>query len=241
MYRTLVLVVLACILATSHAGAGDVSDELRERLSQRLQEFDPEIRLDRVEATPLPGIYQVVAQGQVAYMSEDGRYLVQGDIVDLEVGASLSDAVRGELVIDQLEAHGEERMIVYTPPDGADHTVTVFTDIDCPYCRQMHQRMDDYHAEGIEIRYVQMPRAGVGTGSYHKAVSVYCADDQLAAMDAAKAGETPEQRECDNPVESQLELARSIGVNATPTFIDEQGRMHRGLVEPADLASRLQQ
>ena len=237
------LIVLTVMLALASAFQGAVADDLdavTERITERLQTMDPDLVPDRVEETPLDGIYLIVVQGQVAYMSADGRYLIQGDVMDLDSRRALSDAVQGDMRRDQLEEHGEGNMVVYSPEGDVRHSVTVFTDIDCPYCRQMHARMDEYLDKGIEIRYVQMPRAGVDTGSYRKAVSVWCADDRNAAMDRAKAGESMEQRECDNPVADQLDLARSLGINATPTIVADDGTVFQGMVSPDDLQGRLE-
>lgn len=238
LFRFIVLTVMLTLGIGSQAAADDL-DAVTERITERLQSMDPDLVPDRVEETSLDGIYLIVVQGQVAFMSSDGRYLIQGDIMDLDTRQALSDAAQGEMRRDRLEEHGEDNMVVYSPDGEVRHTVTVFTDIDCPYCRQMHARMDEYLDRGIAIRYVQMPRAGVDTGSYHKAVSVWCADDRNAAMDRAKAGESMERRECDNPVSDQLDLARNLGVNATPTIVAEDGTVFQGMVQPDDLLGRL--
>lgn len=235
----LVALVLAAGPVSAQTGSDDNLEEVTERITERLQEIDPQLEPERVEPSPLPGIYRIVVQGQIAYISADGRYLIQGDVMDLETRESVSAGTERQLRRERIEAHGEENMIVYRPEGETRHTVTVFTDIDCPYCRRFHRNMDAYLERGIAVRYIQMPRAGVGSGSYHKAVGVWCADDRRAAMDRAKGGAEIERRECDNPVETQLELARSLGVNATPTIVAEDGMVHRGYVPPDELAARL--
>lgn len=240
MIRLVFLMLALGIGMVAQSVSADGIDDAAKRISERLQSINPELEPERVEETPLPGIYLVVVRGQVAYISEDGRYLIQGDVMDLETRESLSDAVQGEIRRDRIREHGEENMIVYEPEGETRHTVTVFTDIDCPYCRQLHSQMDEYLDRGIAIRYIQMPRAGIDSGSYRKAVSVWCADDRHGAMDRAKAGETPERRECDNPVAEQLELARSLGVSATPTIVAEDGQVFQGLVAPEELLDRLE-
>lgn len=218
-----------------------VSDATRERITEALKGLDERLVPDRIEATRLPEIYRVQVNGQIAHISGDGRYLIQGSIRDLETGASLSDNARADVRRELLAEHGEDNMIIYRPDDGeVRHTVTVFTDIDCPYCRRFHQNMDGYLERGIAVRYVQMPRAGEGSESYDKAVSVWCADDRRAAMDRAKSGQDPVSRECDNPVREQLQLARTLGVRATPTIVTEDGAMHPGFVAPDELLNRLQ-
>ncbi|MFO7859096.1 MAG: DsbC family protein [Ectothiorhodospiraceae bacterium] len=245
----LIAMALAALLPGSLVAAeqsterdsGAVSDATRERITEALQELDERLVPDRIEATRLPEIYRVQVDGQIAHISGDGRYLIQGSIRDLETGASLSDNARAGVRRELLADHGEDNMIVYRPDDEeVRHTVTVFTDIDCPYCRRFHENMDGYLERGIAVRYVQIPRAGEGSESYDKAVSVWCADDRNAAMDRAKAGRELTSRDCDNPVGDQLELARTLGVQATPTIVTEDGTMHPGFVAPDELLSRLE-
>lgn len=235
MYRLFVPFSLACLLVVAQPLIADEQmAEVTERITERLQHINPELRPDRVEPSPVPDLYQVVIDGQVLYITGDGRYLVQGDMMDLELRRSVSDGLRGQVRLEQLEAHGVENMIVYPADGDIEHAVTVFTDIDCPYCRQFHGDIDSYNREGIEVRYIQMPRAGLGSDSHRKAVAVWCADDRNAAMDEAKErGDISGATDCDDPIEEQLALARALGVNSTPSIITDRGTMHRGLV-PAD-------
>ena len=235
MYRLFVPFSLACLLVFAQPLIADEQlAEVTERISERLQAINPELRLDRVEPSPVPDLYQVVIGGQVLYITGDGRYLVQGDMMDLELRRSVSDGLRGQVRLEQLEEHGVENTIVYPANGDTEHVVTVFTDIDCPYCRQFHADIDGYNREGIEVRYIQMPRAGIGSDSHRKAVAVWCADDRNAAMDSAKdRGDISGDTDCANPIEGQLALAQAMGVNSTPSIITERGIMHRGLV-PAD-------
>lgn len=219
--------------------AGDELEADRQRIEEALKAVNPDIRVDQVQPSPVEGLYQVVIGGQVVYVSADGRYLLQGDMLDLERRQSVSDTLRSEARRERIEAHGSENMIIYEAEGETRHVVTVFTDIDCPYCRQMHERIGEYTGGGIEVRYIQMPRAGEGSESYRKAVAVWCASDRKAAMDRAKQGESMGGADCDNPVASQLQLARDLGVNATPTFITEQGTMRRGLVGAEELLEML--
>ena len=119
------------------------------------------------------------------------------------------------------------------------HTVTVFTDIDCGYCRKMHSQMAAYNKEGIKIRYLMFPREGVNSDSFNKAVAVWCADDRQDAMTKAKRGEEIARKTCDNPVEAQFELGQKLGVRGTPSMILEDGEMIPGYVPPTQLAQLL--
>lgn len=232
----LALVLVAVVSGT--ASSND-TDRAHQRIGEALAGINPELEIERIEPSPVEGLYQVLIGGQVVYVTGDGRYLVQGDMHDLQSRRSVSEPLRSELRLQKISAHGTENMIIYPAEGKREHVITVFTDIDCPYCRKMHADMESYTSRGIEVRYIQMPRAGVGSGSYRKAVSVWCADDRRAAMDRAKSGAAMNERSCDNPVSAQLQLARELGVNATPTFITDAGTLHRGLVGAQQLKALL--
>jgi len=140
--------------------------------------------------------------------------------------------------VEIVGALGESSMVVFAP-QAAKHTVTVFTDVDCGYCQRMHRQMADYNRLGITIRYTAFPRAGVGSDTYDRMVSVWCASDQQAAMTDAKAGRAVEAARCDNPVSAHYEAGRAIGVRGTPSIVPESGEMIPGYVEPQELLDRL--
>ena len=194
---------------------------------------------DSVAPTAIPGLYEVVLGSQVLYLSEDGRFAVQGDLLDLGSRANLTDNRRGELRGQAIAAVGESTMVVFAPEGPVKHTVTIFTDIDCGYCRKMHSQMADYNKEGIKIRYLMFPREGIGSESYNKAVAVWCADNRQEAMTRAKRGENVESKTCDNPVQAQYELGQKLGVRGTPSMILESGEMLPGYVPPTQLAQML--
>ncbi len=194
---------------------------------------------DSVAATPIPGIYEVLLGGQVLYLSADGRFVMQGEIVNLSSLENVTENRRAELRGKAIEALGEKNMVIFGPEGPVKHTVTVFTDIDCGYCRKLHTQMAAYNKEGIKVRYLWFPREGIGSESYNKAVSVWCASDQRDAMTKAKSGEKIESKTCDNPVKAEYELGQKLGVRGTPSIILESGEMIPGYVSPTQLAQLL--
>lgn len=196
---------------------------------------------DQVRSTSVPGLYEVVIGSQIIYLSEDGRFAIQGDVIDLEARTNLTEARRNDLRVKAVEAVGEDNMVVFSPAGPTKHTVTIFTDIDCGYCRKLHQEIADYNQQGIEVRYLMYPRAGVGSESYDKAVWVWCADDRQDAITRAKRGEEIPHKTCANPVKAQFELGQALGVRGTPSIILENGQMVPGYVPAAQLAKMLEE
>lgn len=192
---------------------------------------------DSVAESVVPGLYEVMVGGQLMYISKEGRYVVQGDLIDLVAGTNLTENRRSEMRAKAIEAVGEDNMVVFAPQGPAKHTVTVFTDIDCGYCRMLHQQIDSYTEQGIKIRYLAYPRSGIDTPSYDKAVTVWCSEDRKDAMTRAKQGEDIGVKTCPNPVKAQYELGQVMGVRGTPSLVLESGEMIPGYVPAARLAN----
>ena len=205
-----------------------------QAVTAAVRKLAPHINIQAVDKTPLPNIWQVVAGGQVVYVSTDGRYMFQGNAFDLDTGAALSDARMDQLRRDALAKIPAGRMIRFAPAHPK-YTVTVFTDVDCPYCRLFHARIADYNNAGIAVDYLFWPRTGLDTPSYYKAVSVWCAADRKRTFTAAKAGVDPKPARCDNPVKHDFELGLDLGVDGTPTIIASNGAVLNGYATPAQL------
>lgn len=230
-----IIVLLAGLLLAGAAYANDPEQRIREALTRLV----PGAVIDSVTPSPIDGYYEAVVSGQIIYVSGDGRYLIQGTLFDIENRIDLTDARRGVMRQQILEALPPERRMIFGPADARHHLV-VFTDIDCGYCRRLHQHMDEYNALGITIEYLLYPRAGIGSHSYDKAVSVWCAADPHDAMTKAKDGIDPPPRTCDNPVAEHMEIGRHVGVTGTPALVTRNGQLLPGYMPPAQLLERLE-
>jgi thiol:disulfide interchange protein DsbC len=235
------ILLLSLALAASTAVQADELDKVKQRVSEHLTKVNPTLRIDSVAPTPVAGLYEVTIGTQIVYVSADGRYLLQGDLVDLQEQRSLTEARRQAQRLPLLEAVPDEEYIVYPAKGENKHRVIVVTDIDCPYCRRMHAHMDEINGLGIELRYLQMPRAGVQSPSFRKAVSVYCAEDSTGAMDKAKAGQSVAEASCENPVARHMQLASRLGINATPTVVFANGSVHPGYMTAEQLLKRAEE
>ncbi len=209
---------------------------IRAALAKVLPDEQPGL----IQPSPINGLFQVNVGSQVIFMTGDGRYLIDGAIIDLTTRKDLMETARAGARRQAVASLGKDKMIEFNA-DKPKHTVTVFTDIDCGYCRKLHQKIGDYNAEGINVHYLFFPRSGIDTPSYDKAVSVWCADDRKAAMTAAKSGETLPNKTCDNPVKQQMELGEQLNIRGTPALILENGELIPGFVEPKQLAKMLDQ
>ncbi|MDT8439666.1 MAG: DsbC family protein [Wenzhouxiangellaceae bacterium] len=228
--------MLVGLLALWLAGtvAADDYAAVRERAAGLVGE-DAEIA---VAESPMDGMLQVRIGSDIVYMSDDGRFLMQGRLWDLDTREDLTDTARSEIRREVLQTLDHDQLISFGP-DDAEHEIVVFTDVDCGYCRRLHEQIAEYNEAGIQVSYAAFPRAGVGSQTFHKMVSVWCAADQHEAMTIAKAGETPDPANCDSPVAEQYRLGQALGVTGTPALMTASGELIPGYVPPGDLRIRL--
>ncbi|QPK64322.1 DsbC family protein [Methylomonas sp. LL1] len=229
---TQLLIFAAGVLMASSCMADEAA------IKKALAEFIPGAQVDSIKATEIKGLYEVVAGGNIFYASEDGRYLLQGQLFDAVDKKNLTESKLADVRKLALDKVGEKNMIIFKP-ETSKHFVSVFTDIDCGYCRKLHSEIDQYLAQGITVRYLFFPRAGKGSESYTKAVSVWCAADKQKALTAAKKGESLESKSCDNPIDQHMQLGESFGMSGTPMIITEKGTVLPGYVPAAQLAKVL--
>lgn len=239
MMKRLFLLVASVAIAGS-ALAAETSGDAASRLKGVLAQVMPGSP-DSITATPMPGIYEVAYGSQVLYVSADGRYLVNGELFDVQKRTNLTEERRSKARLATLKGIDQKSMIVYPAKGKSKHTVTVFTDIDCGYCRKLHQGMAEMNELGITVRYLSFPRAGVGSESYKKAADVWCSKDRNTAMDKAKANQSVNGApSCDAPINKHMELANSFGVTGTPSIVLEDGRFLPGYLPPQQLLAVLE-
>lgn len=234
--RKFIACVAIALFCISPLWAGEAEDVAN--IKQRLAKLAPQEQPDSIKPTAVQGLYEVMYGSEIFYLSADGRYVLQGTLLDLETNKNLTDFARTGIRKKLLKDLDESKMIVFSPKKPR-HTLTVFTDIDCGYCRKLHAEMDQLNSYGIKVRYMMFPRTGVNTPAYQKAVNVWCAKDQQTSMTKAKAGQSVPQANCDNPVESQFLLGQQMGVTGTPALLMEDGTLMPGYRPAKDLAEML--
>ena len=212
-------------------------------IQERLQTIIPnDAKNAEITATPVPGLYQIQIGMTVVYMSKDGKHLVNGNVIDLDTNKNLTKETQNKARKLALSNIAESSMIVYPAKEGKDkakHTITVFTDIDCPYCAKLHKEIPALNEAGVNVRYLAYPRSGMGSPSYFKAVSVWCAKDSVKAMDDAMVGLPPENKQCQNPVREHMIQAQIFEVNGTPNMILDSGELIPGYAPAKEIIKLL--
>jgi thiol:disulfide interchange protein DsbC len=228
------LTALSFFLLGQSAHADDDIDKLKQKIQNRL----PDISISDLKPASIPGLYEIVFGTRVAYVSADGQFMLMGDLIDLDSQRNLTAMRRGSLVLQSIDAMGEAKMIVLGP-EKPKRTLTVFTDVDCPYCARLHNEVPALNQAGVKVRYLLYPRAGKDSQTYKRSVAVWCSKDRVKALGSAKRGEKLEMKTCNNPVDQHVLLGQEVGVQGTPTIVMDDGRVLPGYAPAGELLTAL--
>lgn len=220
---------------TTAALAEDPDHSLVE---EKIRALVPTAKTVAIADSPVEGLLQVQINSDIVYVTEDAEYLIQGQLMDMDTRTNITDQAKSGIRQGLLADVKEEDQIIFAPEE-IKYNLMVFTDLDCGYCRKLHSQIEEYNKDGIAIHYMAFPRAGIGSESYDKFVSVWCAADQKGALTLAKNGLDPEPMSCKNPIADQYELGREIGVTGTPALVTPDGILIPGYMPPDQLLARL--
>jgi thiol:disulfide interchange protein DsbC len=225
------LLLAVLLMPLTHADEAAVKKAITQSM--------PTAKIETIKPSEVKGLYEVVMGASIYYVSENGKYLLQGRLIDVANRTDLTELKLSSTRKAALAKVGEDNMIVFKPKIGR-YKVYVFTDIDCGYCRKLHSEIDQYMAEGITINYLFFPRAGKDSDSYNKAVSVWCAKDRNAALTAAKKDNKVDSKTCDHPIDKHMQLAAEFEAKGTPMIVTENGNIYPGYLPPKQLVEALQ-
>lgn len=215
------------------------ADQAEQNIKQKLSSLVPSAQEIKIANSPVAGLYQVTVGPNVIYMTADANYLFNGNLMDLNTRQNLTEEAKNQARQQAVAALDASTMIEFPAKGEQKHVVTVFTDVDCPYCKKFHNEVTELNKNGVTVRYMAYPRSGPETPSFFKMVSIWCADDKKQAMDKIKTGQELEAKTCENPVLEHMNEAQNFGVNGTPTLIFDNGEVVPGYVPAKELLKAL--
>ena len=235
------LACLALAIGLPVCALAAVPDSAAQVVRQKLATLLPGRVPDAVKATPVAGLYQVRYGMQVFYVTADGRYLLKGDLVDLNTKTDLTRIAQTKARKEVLGSLSADTLLTYRPEGKVKHVIYVFSDIDCPYCQRLHADLPTLNGYGVEVRYLFFPRSGLGTPSALKAESVWCAKNRDQAYSRAMKGGRVPSATCSNPVARDYNLGLQMGVQGTPTIVLSNGEVLPGYLPPQQLLEAISQ
>ena len=249
--RQLLAIFLLLYMHPIHADESSIANNLETSQINEIQENKskllavllyvfPEANDVKISESSIQGLYTVSIGSQIFYMSQNGKFILQGDIYDAETGANLTERDRISARKDFLNQLDEEEMVIFAP-DDFKHTVTVFTDVDCGYCRKFHSEIEEVMEQGIRVRYLFFPRNGPDNESWEKAEQVWCSQDRQKAITRAKQGKSLSAKICSKtPVQKHYSVGQMFMVQGTPTMVSDKGKIIVGYVPASVLKDRLE-
>ena len=213
--------------------------EIREKISSILP---PGTQIEVIEKSDFPDIYKVYyGDIQPLYVSKDGKYFLYGDMFKISsskiINLTSTDITKRRMQL--MKDIGKEELISFISKNET-HSVTVFTDVDCGYCRKLHNEIEDYNKAGISIHYAAFPRSGIGTESFTKMVGAWCSEDPKKSITNLKNGENLRLNFCDSqPVAKHYVIGQKLGISGTPAIISQDGELYPGYFSPKDLLDKL--
>ena len=238
VFRLIPALAFTFAFASLHAAEPDAElENVRKVIGEMFEMIEPE----DVNKSPVDGWYEIQRGSIVAYVSADGRYLLQGDMIDLNQSINLSEQTRTSMRRELMASVTDEQTISFTPAE-VKYSVSIFTDVECSYCRRLHSQIDEYLALGIEVRYLMYPRNGPASRAWSTAEHIWCARDRKNALTMAKLDREFPSAECDaSIVQDQYVLGREVGLSGTPAIVLEDGTLLGGYLAPDQLAATLAQ
>ncbi len=240
MRRALLTVLSIALAGLPLASIG--ADESKDPRAGLLKKLPAGSTLNDLQPSPISGLYEFSQGAEVSYLTADGKYLIDGNVYDMDSRENLTETRKSAARVKLLAAVPESQMIVFSPKSPR-YTINVFTDVDCGYCRKLHSEIATLNRMGVRVRYLAYPRSGPNTESWRKAEAVWCAADPPGALTRAKAGVPVEVNKlcATSPVAREYRLGQDIGVRGTPTIVTENGDEISGYLPPADLVQQLQE
>ena len=239
MGKTRLLSSLACVVFLLSATVLAHADEVAQ-LRERLLHIQPDLPIEKITPSPMAELYQVQLRGgRIFYVSASAEFIFQGQLLQVQDGVplNLTEKAERKARAEQMQALNQSEMVIF-PAQNRQTAITVFTDTDCGYCQKFHTEVAELNRLGVEVRYLAFPRNGLSGDAYDSLVSVWCADDRLAAMTQAKNRESIAKQTCKHPVDKHFALGRTLGVQGTPTIVLADGQIIAGYQPAQQLAAQ---
>lgn len=204
----------------------------------------PGLTIDSLKASSVPGLYEMVSGPDVAYVTADGVHMIQGTLYNVATRKNLTEqslSVSRAKLMQQIDSAS---LMVYPAVGKEKHSITVFTDPSCGYCRALHGEIPKLNELGITVKYALYARNGNGTLTGRQLTEVLCSNDPKAELTKFFAASTrdvkgAECRKADG-LERIARIAPQVGLKGTPHIVTDKGLAFSGYQPPQELLRTLQ-
>jgi thiol:disulfide interchange protein DsbC len=231
-----ILAGCALFLVAPGSAAGDATIEasIRRTLVKRLPNLPP---IDEITRSPVPGLWELRLGSQVIYSDAQGRFVIEGEILDTSRNANLTRERIEKLTAFDFQKLPLNDAVVWKRGTGARKLV-VFADPNCGYCRKLERSLTT--VPDITVFTFLMPI--LGGDSPRMARDLWCAKDSGKAWrDWMINGTAPPaaSQNCDSAALSRnRSLGEKHGVAGTPSLVFENSERVPGIISNEDLEKK---
>lgn len=226
--------LLAVVLTTSVCPVSVAGEQLPDpqllAIKQLLATRYPNTKFTNIQRSPMPGVWEVWMGNNVAFITDDARYFIFGHMYDMATQTDLTANKREQLLVAQADQKPQisfdalplDQAIKTVRGDGS-RKVAVFSDPDCPYCKQLELELAN--VDNVTIYTFLFPLPSLHPQAVTKANAIWCSPDAAKAWQAFmlkdKLPKNPAN--CPTPVRSNMELAERYGIQGTPYLVFGNG------------------
>ena len=215
-----------------------------DALSAKLRKSMPGLVIDSIKPAHIPGLWELVSGGDVAYVTPDGVYMIQGTMFNVQERRNLSEDALTDQRVKAMGSISKDALIVYPAKGKAKHTITVFTDPSCPFCKRLHSEVASLNDLGITVQYAPYARSGNGTLTSCQLQEVLCSADPRQTMDGFMDAPHKNASGADCKAAQELvqmsKVANQVGLKGTPHIVADNGKAFSGYMPAKDLLAALQ-
>ncbi|WP_114701450.1 disulfide isomerase DsbC N-terminal domain-containing protein [Psychrobacter proteolyticus] len=187
--------------------------------------------------TAVPGvIWSATLEGVPFLLSDDAQYITDGEISVIENGQFIGldenfEKRKNQSVFASLD---KSQLITYPATTTERAVIYVADDVNCPYCRRLHQQVPSLNAKGVTVNVIGYP---IYEASPKQMRGIWCQadeDSRRQAFDKAMLqGEmTPALASCTvDHVTPNRDKAAGLAVMATPAIYREDGVLYQASFE----------
>lgn len=190
-----------------------------DTVKSNLSKQHPKLNIENIQATDMKGIYSGSMDGQVVYVGEDAQHILVGSMYRLSDQKNLTkDLVLKQNSIDWKKLPLQDA--VKSVRGNGKRQIAIFSDPNCPYCKQLETELSKLNDVTIYTFIYPIKNQSIAVSK-----QVFCEKaPALAWSNLISKGIQPSSKKtCANPIERNLSLGKSLGLNGTPAIIFSNG------------------
>lgn len=225
-----VVSLMLCLMVTGEAFGSPKNKEAETAIGQAF----PNAKIESIRLIKELKLYEVVVNGQVFYLSEDYRYVILGNIIDISAMKNITQERSNELMRVDFSKLDLKKAVKLSSGKNA---IAVFTDPDCPYCQKYHAELKKL--KDVSVYIFLFPLEKLHPKAKAKSISAWCSLDKVSAINKIFDGKEIPAKECDNPISENIAFAAQNRINGTPATIFSDGSVKNGYISAEQLQALL--